>query len=49
MIITTLPPIPTVGMTHDDIGILSAIARQKMLEVFNESSRDLVMQNKIAV
>lgn len=47
--ITTLPPIPTKGMTRDDIEALSEMARQKMIDVFNESSKDLVMQKKIAI
>lgn len=49
VVITTLPPIPTKGMTRDDIEALSEMARQKMIDVFNESSKDLVMQKKIAI
>ncbi|KAI8429644.1 hypothetical protein MSG28_000225 [Choristoneura fumiferana] len=49
VVITTLPPIPTKGMTRDDIEVLSEMARQKMIEVFNDSSKDLVMQKKIAI
>lgn len=49
VIITTLPPIPTKGMTRDDLDVLSEIARQQMIEAFNESSKDLVMQKKIAI
>lgn len=49
MVITTLPPIPTSGMTHDDVETLSEMARQQMIDVFHESSKDLVMQKKIAI
>lgn len=49
VVITTLPPIPTKGMTRDDLDTLSEITRQQMIDVFNESSKDLVMQRKIAV
>lgn len=49
MIITTLPPIPTSGMTRDDVEALSEMARQQMIDVFHESSKDLVMQKKIAI
>lgn len=49
VVITTLPPIPTKGMTRDDLEILSDMARQQMIEVFNESSKDLVKQKKIAI
>lgn len=49
VIITTLPPIPTSGMTRNDVETLSEMARQQMIEVFHESSKDLVMQKKIAI
>lgn len=49
VVITTLPPISTKGMTRDDLETLSEMARQQMIEVFNESSKDLVMQKKIAI
>lgn len=49
VVITTLPPIPTKGMTRDDLDTLSEMARQQMIEVFNDSSRDLVMQKKIVI
>ncbi|XP_045542601.1 1-acyl-sn-glycerol-3-phosphate acyltransferase alpha [Papilio machaon] len=49
VVITTLPPISTKGMTRNDLENLSEMARQKMIEVFNESSKDLVKQKKIAI
>ncbi|KAH9645864.1 hypothetical protein HF086_010063 [Spodoptera exigua] len=49
VVITTLPPIPTSGMTRDDVERLSEIARQQMIDVFHETSKDLVMQKKIAI
>ena len=49
VVITTLPPIPTSGMTHNDVETLSEMARQQMIDVFHESSKDLVMQKKIAI
>ncbi|KAG6463424.1 hypothetical protein O3G_MSEX013872 [Manduca sexta] len=49
VVITTLPPIPTKGMTRNDLEALSEMAREQMIDVFNESSKDLVMQKKIAV
>ncbi|GBP67362.1 1-acyl-sn-glycerol-3-phosphate acyltransferase alpha [Eumeta japonica] len=49
VVITTLPPISTRGMTRDDIEALSEIARQKMIETFKESSKDLVVQSRITV
>lgn len=49
VVITTLPPIPTKGMTRNDLESLSDMAREQMIEVFNESSKDLVKQKKIAI
>ncbi|XP_028033514.1 1-acyl-sn-glycerol-3-phosphate acyltransferase alpha isoform X1 [Bombyx mandarina] len=49
VVITTLPPISTKGMTRNDLDALSEMARQQMLDVFHEASKDLVMQIKIAV
>lgn len=49
VVITTLPPIPTKGMTRDDIDQLSELARQQMIQVFNETSKQLVSQSKVAV
>ncbi|CAG9783182.1 unnamed protein product [Diatraea saccharalis] len=49
VIITTLPPIPTKGMTRNDLDDLSEMARHQMIEVFHDSSRDLVVQNKIVI
>lgn len=48
VVITTLPPISTKGMTRNDLETLSDMTRQQMIEVFNESSKNLVMQRKIA-
>lgn len=48
VVITTLPPISTKGMTRNDLETLSDMTRQRMIEVFNESSKNLVMQRKIA-
>ncbi|KAJ8734623.1 hypothetical protein PYW08_013873 [Mythimna loreyi] len=49
VVITTLPPISTSGMTYNDVETLSEMARQQMIDVFHESSKDLVMQKKIAI
>lgn len=49
VVITSLPPIPTKGMTRNDLESLSETVRHKMIEVFNESSKDLVKQKKIAI
>ncbi|KAJ2946575.1 hypothetical protein O0L34_g12628 [Tuta absoluta] len=49
VVITTLAPISTKGMTRDDVETLSEMTRQQMIEVFNETSKDLVVQRKIAV
>lgn len=48
VVITTLPPISTKGMTRNDLETLSDMTRKQMIEVFNESSKNLVMQRKIA-
>lgn len=49
VVITTLPPIPTKGMTRDDLETLSDLARHRMMDVFVDSSKDLVMQKKISI
>lgn len=49
VVITTLPPIPTKGMNRNDLAALSEMAHQQMINVFNESSKDLAKQNKIAI
>ncbi|CAH2238803.1 jg7737 [Pararge aegeria aegeria] len=49
VVITTLPPIPTKGMTRDDLEALSDVVRHQMIDVFNESSKDLAKQKKIAI
>lgn len=41
-VITVLPPIPTVGLTFDDIELLLNKTRKNMIETFDEVNKELL-------